>query len=248
MSRSAPARRSSGPAKPPANATGLEGYFHRSELPLASLIFLLPMIVAYEVGVRRAAAMEITASRLLMEFFDLFGATGHSLPALAVVGILLACHIARKDPWRIDLATLGGMGLESVLLVAPVMMLLALVRHWCVLAGGAGVRTQVLLSFGAGIYEELVFRLIAFGLLSLLLMDVLKLPKRLAVPLVVFVSSVAFSLYHYLGPEPFYLQTFAFRTAAGAYFGLIFLFRGFGITAGCHAAYDIVAILLSRLG
>jgi membrane protease YdiL (CAAX protease family) len=60
----------------------------------------------------------------------------------------------------------------------------------------------------------------------------------------VVISSLAFSLYHYLGSEPFSPQTFAFRTAAGFYFGAVFVFRGFGISAGSHAAYDVVVTLL----
>jgi membrane protease YdiL (CAAX protease family) len=60
-------------------------------------------------------------------------------------------------------------------------------------------------------------------------------------------SSLLFSLYHYLGHEQFDLRTFAFRTAAGAYFGAVFIFRGFGITAGTHAAYDIYIVALRAL-
>jgi hypothetical protein len=61
------------------------------------------------------------------------------------------------------------------------------------------------------------------------------------------ISSLLFAGYHYLGSEPFIWQTFAFRTAAGLYFGVIFVFRGFGITAGSHAAYDVLIVLLRLL-
>jgi hypothetical protein len=57
-------------------------------------------------------------------------------------------------------------------------------------------------------------------------------------------SAVAFSAYHYLGAEQFDLPTFAFRTVAGVYFGGMFLARGFGVTAGSHAAYDVLVTLL----
>jgi hypothetical protein len=66
--------------------------------------------------------------------------------------------------------------------------------------------------------------------------------------LMVFVSAGLFALYHYWDTsEPFVGRIFAFRTAAGVYFGVIFLLRGFGVTAASHAVYDIIftATLLS---
>jgi membrane protease YdiL (CAAX protease family) len=99
---------------------------------------------------------------------------------------------------------------------------------------------------GAGIYEELVFRLIGFTVLNLILLDLLHFPKPLGILLIVLISAFLFSAYHYLGYEAFQWRTFVFRTAAGVYFGTIFLLRGFGVTAGSHAAYDlIVAALLA---
>jgi hypothetical protein len=69
----------------------------------------------------------------------------------------------------------------------------------------------------------------------------------------VVVSAISFSLYHYqlplftfsglTGSEPFEWQSFIFRTLAGIYFGMIFLIRGFGLTAGAHASYDIIIVL-----
>ncbi len=228
------------------------GYFHRSELPLTSLLFLLPPIIIYEIAVRWIYSTEIIASRLLQDFFQFFGATGRSLPALAVVGILLAWHIARNDPWRIYPGTLLGMILESLLLVAPVLAIYAVCAQYVPLAGVTGLsaasesmRGMMVLSLGAGIYEELIFRLIAFTLLDLILIDLLAIPRRLSLLLMLIIPAVLFAMYHYLGHEQFQWQSFAFRTAAGVYFGVIFLLRGFGITAGTHAAYDLFVVGLA---
>jgi membrane protease YdiL (CAAX protease family) len=103
------------------------------------------------------------------------------------------------------------------------------------------------LSVGAGIYEELVFRLMAFTLLSLLFVDLLGMKRFWAYLLMVLTSSLAFSLYHYWGNEPFVMRTFAFRTFAGVFFGAVFAFRGFGVSAGTHASYDILINLLQSL-
>jgi hypothetical protein len=61
---------------------------------------------------------------------------------------------------------------------------------------------------------------------------------------VVLLSAVIFSGYHYLGAETFQFRTFAFRSLAGIYFGVLFLTRGFGVTAATHAAYDILVLLV----
>lgn len=231
------------------------GYFVRAELPLHSLVFLLPLIVLYELGSRFVVAasdphhseQRIIAFTLMRDFFNLFGATGKYLPALAVVGILFAWHLARGDSWKIDPSTLLGMAAESVLLAIPLICLgIAMVRY-VPLAGSEWldrVASAVIMSVGAGIYEELVFRLIAFTLLSLILIDVLGVGRTRAYLLMVVISSLLFAGYHYLGDEPFSGRIFAFRTLAGAFFSLVFAFRGFGITAGTHTAYDILLVLI----
>ena len=230
------------------------GYFHRAEMPLSSLLFLLPMIVFYELGTRyisystHQSEQRIIAFNLLQQFFGFFGATGRYLPALAVVGILMAWHIARKDPWEARFGTIGGMLLESFLLALPLILMgFAAARYWSLSASRVTPSSLIVLSLGAGIYEELVFRLMALTILHLILIDLFALKKGLAILLMVSISSLLFAGYHYLGSEPFVWQTFAFRTAAGLYFGVIFVFRGFGITAGSHASYDVLIVLLRLL-
>ena len=78
-------------------------YFRRAELPLNSLAFLLPLIVIYELGTRLIVApshgptQRIIAFTMMQQFFNFFGATGRYLPALAVIVILLAWHLARRE-------------------------------------------------------------------------------------------------------------------------------------------------------
>ena len=228
------------------------GYFQRSELPLPSLAFLLPFLVIYELGTSyfawdpvRHSEQRIIAFNLLQQFFHLFGASGRYLPALAVVGILLAWHIARGDRWQIEVKHLAAMLCESALLAVPLIALgFAAARFLPLFAIHYPPPNMLVLSVGAGIYEELVFRLISFTVLSFLFIDVLEVRRGWAYLLIVVVSSFLFSLYHYLGNEPFQMRSFAFRTLAGFYFGAVFVFRGFGITAGSHAAYDLIVVLL----
>lgn len=248
---------------PPSGLTGPSvGYLQLSALPLTSLLFLVPLIVVYEVGTRWYAVdpvshveQRIVAFNLMQQFFALFGATGQYMPAGAVVSILLFWHVARNDQVFPGVGTLLTMGAESTMSALPLVGLGFLFQHFLPLQTSTGdPRPLLVLSVGAGVYEEMMFRLVAFTLLSFLLVDLLAVPKARAVPVMVVVSAVAFSLYHYrlpvypfylyLGSEPFDWQSFAFRTMAGIYFGLIFVWRGFGLTAGSHAAYDLLIVLL----
>ncbi len=208
------------------------GYLERSEAPLASLILLLPLIIAYEVGTQffTSAAQhghdqQIIAFTLLQQFFHFFGATGRHLPALAVIGVLLTWHIARKDPWRVEVGTLICMGIESLIMAVPLLLFgYVLARYFPLSAANRGPGDLLIMSFGAGIYEEFFFRLAIFTVLSLFLRDLLKIDRAPANLLIVVISAILFSAYHYLSPvEHFVWRTALFRTVAGIFFGLLFL-------------------------
>jgi hypothetical protein len=236
------------------------GYLQKSQTPLTCLLFLLPMLILYEIGThyfatdfRHHTETRIKAFDYMLRFFHWFGAGGKYLPALAVGAILLAWHIARNDRWDLDFGTAGCMVLESIAWCLPLFALDALSKTYIPLRASAALpgdpwSEMLVLAMGAGIYEELVFRLAAFSMLSLLFVDILQIRRVWAVLLMVLISSVLFARYHYQdGGEAFLWQTFAFRTVAGIYFGALFLRRGFGITCGAHAAYDILAVLLPVL-
>jgi hypothetical protein len=113
---------------------------------------------------------------------------------------------------------------------------------------------NLLTGIGAGIYEELIFRLILIGLSMIFLETILGIRHIRAVIISVIISSVLFSLHHHFvflngqftrTADIFTMTRFTFRTVAGVFFAIIFAVRGFGIAAGAHAFYDIIATLLN---
>ncbi len=228
--------------------------------PVTSLVFLLPLVVVYELGtllmagnLPEALHSRVIAFQLLHRFLALFGATIFYLPGLLVPAILVAWHVATGDTWRVHKRTLGLMAVESLLLAIPLVVFYnvgsSYVNLWSPLAAPAaeGWHGKLLLSIGAGIYEELLFRLILISLLGMIMIDLARLPEPPSVFFMVLISATAFSLYHYLGPETFSWPTFMFRAVAGGYLAGIFILRGFGITVGCHVVYDILAMILNAL-
>jgi len=112
---------------------------------------------------------------------------------------------------------------------------------------------DIITGIGAGIYEELVFRLILICLLMLLFQDAMRLSHKSSIILSVLISAALFSAHHHIvfldgqfgRITDFDWTSFSFRTMAGIYFAILFAIRGFGITAGAHAFYDIIAAILN---
>jgi len=238
----------------------LSGYLAETHSPLHCLVFLLPMLVAYEAGLYLlepvpgyAGPAKIVAEDLFEKFLAAFGAGGLHLPALAIVAILVACQIFGKHPWRVHWPTLLGMTGESLLLALPLLALNQAVSRMAGIGLLAGSRAEawqekLLLSLGAGIYEELVFRLILISLLSFLLIDLAELPKASALAAIIVLSSLAFALqHHYPGSEEFEATRFAFRLLAGGYLASVFVLRGFAVAVGCHAFYDIIVVTTNAM-
>ena len=115
------------------------------------------------------------------------------------------------------------------------------------------VMMDLLTGIGAGIYEELIFRLFLISLSMIFFETVLGIHRTKAVIISVIISSVLFSLHHHFifldgqfaKKEIFTMTRFAFRTIAGIFFAVLYAVRGFGIAAGTHAFYDIIATLLN---
>jgi membrane protease YdiL (CAAX protease family) len=251
----------------PATAAQRTDYLSRSREPLHILIFLAPLVIAYEIGAAvylaggaGGVAEDIRAHRLLADFFEAFGVGGFYLPGIALVVVLLVWQVISRNPWRIRRGTVGGMLLESIVWTFPLLVLAQLFASAQAPAddapplaasiiaqappGGATtledlpLAARATIAIGAGLYEELLFRLVAIAFLHLLLADALGVPSRWADILSIFGAAIAFAAYH---DDP---SNFVFYAVAGVYFGALFIFRGFGIAVAVHAIYDLVALLL----
>ncbi len=240
--------------------SGGNGYWSGTRKPLNCLLFVVPLLAAYEAGViwlggRDSDAFRSGADAWLRGGLEYFGLNRPWLvPTMVVVG-LLVWHIAKQDPWRISLGTLGGMLCESLLFACVLVVLAQLqsygVKNWQM---GAATTTSIpteraaamaVIFLGAGIYEEVLFRLCLLPMCHGLFLTSGVRPA-LAAFLAALATSLAFSLAHYVGPagEPFRLFSFGFRTFAALFFALLFMLRGFGITVGAHAAYDLIVGLM----
>ncbi|MBX3323862.1 MAG: CPBP family intramembrane metalloprotease [Phycisphaeraceae bacterium] len=233
----------------------LAGYARASKAPWQILCLLLPLIVVYEVGsliyltspeTDQVATVE--ADRLLGAAFERFGVTGLHLPGVVVVVVLLVWHLLTRDSWRIRWTVLLGMVAESALWTFP-LLVIAVLLDPTALAQGTDVRSwdlgaRITISIGAGLYEELLFRMIIIAAAHFALVDLLRVPERAGAIAAVAISAVLFGWYHLPAGMGFDLGWFLFYCAAGAYFGVVYLLRDFGIVVATHAIYDLIVLVL----
>jgi len=219
--------------------------------PLASLLFLSPLLAFYVVGlIWMRPDLAARADVLLREALEFLGVTGVLAPTWLVVIVLLVWHLVRRDPWQISWSLLGLMAAETVLLAVPLLALervfhalwhAAPLQMGTPLPGAAPWLAVVMTSIGAGVYEELLFRLLLVGGAVFILSHVLKDDSFGARLAVVLIAAALFSGAHVIdNPRLFAWVPFLFRAAAGTYLGFIFLYRGFGIAAGVHILFDLV--------
>lgn len=239
-------------------------YWHRSASSFMSVTFLIPLIVLYEVGTiivdtaTSTPGMRNAADVWTKKIFSLFGLADDAVVLAVVIAVVwLATFVEQKSrtqEWpRVRLRTLGLMVLESCVYG----MLLGTVVSWMTArfltlpfaasfsaSAGTGLFTNLVLSLGAGIYEELVFRFFLLGALSMAFRQLFG--KELGVVLAIGLASFVFSAFHYIGPfgDPVELTSFLFRFFGGVVLSVMYLTRGIGITAYAHAIYDVQFYLL----
>jgi hypothetical protein len=249
-------------SKSKSQSAGNLGYMDDTQKPLNCLVFLLPLLILYEVGMVFSSKDifayqmdRVIAFQLVYKFIALFGFSAIYFPGLLVVAALLFWQLTTANNWKINTRTVLGMYLESTLLAIPLLVLSNVASSHSTTMAALDSQSviqnpwmsKLLLSVGAGIYEELLFRLLLILILDMLFQDVFKLGEGPSIFIIMFISAILFSLYHYLGDESFRWNSFMFRMMAGGYLAGVYILRGFGVVVGCHMIYDVAALIMNSL-
>jgi len=219
------------------------------------LALTLPIFLVYHLGVVllpvRNAADPVTA--------ELKALANQSLPLYA--GLTLAVGIA----FILVLATLGrreALSGRRFALIAVEGALYAFLMRFAgayvvgslrlapppVVGENLTAFSGLIMSLGAGFYEEIAFRVGLFGLGALLIkatfgkgMKGLTLVFGWAV-----IAASVFAGWHYVGAlgDPWSVQTFVFRAVCGLVLTAIFAFRGFAPAVWTHALYDVWVMVI----
>ena len=234
----------------------VRSYWATSRSHRYSLVFALPLLVTYEVleavapirssgGVIRNGADVILAELASW----IFGARGPLILMAIVIGASVVLIWRDRGAGPVRARVFAMMVGESLLLAAAFGFVVGIatmqvLHSLSVPAGAESSVARLTLSIGAGLYEELLFRVILVAAFANGL-RFLGFGRMLGGGLAVFAGALIFSAFHYIGPlgEPFRMESFVFRAIAGLAFSALYLTRGFGITAWTHALYDIGVLL-----
>lgn len=236
---------------------GLRHYLDASRDPFSSAVLLVPLFLFYQVGILATGNLRNGVDFVTSTLFTAFNGslTGYlAFNGVVLVGFAVALAALRKKgrtgkrhweprivPWMVlectlyavvfgavVVAMIRGLGLGGLLGVglaadAPSQM---------------GFIDKLVMSAGAGLYEEIVFRLVLMGGLFWLAHRVMSMPRFVSATLALVISSVVFSAVHHIS-EPFTLSAFTFRVFAGAAFALLYQTRGLAVAAYTHTLYDV---------
>ncbi len=233
-------------------ASPFQNYLKESQRPAYSAAILLPFFIIYHVGTIVLRTTYINgADALIMRILSVLSVHSAFASALVLLACFVIWQLRTRSSWKVDGPKLFLMLGESLFFA----ILLFVVFGWLSVhlstlhgrAGAGGGLTRLVLYCGAGIYEELVFRGFLLGGLLLLFTRGLKMQTTPASIWAALLAALLFSLFHYVGStgDQFTLAGFVQRAMGGLYFSVLFVTRGFGITAASHALYDIIVGLLA---
>jgi hypothetical protein len=237
-------------------------YWQVSRTPRYSLLFALPLLVFYQVLTVVLAHGERSvrngADVILQSLFTaVAGAWGPLVFMICLIGagLWLVTRDMRAHGSRLRSGVFVAMLGESIALALIFGFVVGSVTSGVLgmlqtLAVPRGPEmdwwTRLMVSLGAGIYEELLFRVLLVGALAATARALCGWRPPTAGFVATFVGATIFSAFHYIGPygDRLQLYSFAFRMVAGLFFSGLYLARGFGITAWTHALYDVLLLVM----
>lgn len=203
-------------------------------------------------------AAKLEAQDMLVRFFDLFGVIGLHLPALVLVVTLILQHVLSRESWKIVPFVPLAMIAESAFLTGPLIVLAVvlepvaaamLVQSTETVQSVSSLSTSqgMFLAFGAGLYEEMLFRLVLITIIHFIVTDALGFKDRTGKVIAIVISALAFAWHHNEIFSPtggINIRLALFYSLAGAYFGILFISRGLGIAVGAHLMYDLLVFVI----
>ncbi len=229
----------------------MNDYFSRSKRLSNSFIFILPLLVLYEVGiVLLGSSVKNSADVMVKMPLAFLGRYGSITFNMIIVIIFFVAVIRLEKEKKLRFRIYIPMFLESfvyAIILGPIAgnAVGYILQRFLAAPMTSGTWMQIVLSVGAGVYEEIVFRFLLLGALNLLFFKLLNMRKFFGIVFSIVIASALFSGIHYIGSlsDTFTSQSFLFRFIAGAILSGVYIFRGLGIAVYTHAIYDVLLVL-----
>ncbi|HHT9130305.1 MAG TPA: CPBP family intramembrane glutamic endopeptidase [Candidatus Brocadiaceae bacterium] len=230
----------------------MKSYFHRSKSLANSFLFILPLLILYEVGIAmQGSSIKNVADIIIKTPFSIFGKNGSLIfNSLVIVFLFISVFYIEKKyqfssiifiPMLTEsLAYALFIGYGVGFIVYKVLFTYTLAKPFSM-----DKFLGIILSVGAGVYEEIVFRLLLLSALYFIFTNLLKINKPIGVTISVILGALVFTSMHYLGAlsDNFTYTNFTFRLLSGLVLSTIFMLRGLGIAVYTHSIYDVLSVL-----
>ena len=206
----------------------------RSNL-LTQVVLVFPALLVYELGVVALGLRQRNGVDLITdEIGARIGYATFSVLLLVVFAVLVfALRREQRFEWKALIPVLLESGIYALTMGTFIIFVMVDILHM-----------SPRMALGAGVHEELFFRLLLLGGLAHVLQRAL--PRTTAILLAFLISSALFSAAHHLGRfgDPFTIGVFTYRLLAGLVFATIYWFRGFAVVVYTHALYDVYVMIL----
>ena len=232
-------------------------YLLKSKTSFYSFLFTLPLFFFYEINIFFLSWDDILVvrngadflMRNILESFDIYGLYGLGLVFFLGLLVTYIFFIKEDQQQEVNVNFLFIMLAESMLWSVVLYFLLFKFMVLLMNPIGKTILQQVTLAIGAGIYEEFLFRVLLIAGLSGILGFVFMWDKTFKNIIAVVLSGGIFSAFHFMGEygDFFSMELFLIRFIAGLILGVLYMYRGFGITAYTHSIYDLIVLIRMTL-
>lgn len=220
------------------------------------LVLTLPIFLLYHVGVAflplRNAADLVTSQLVELAERSL---TMYLMLTVTVGAVVIVLFLGLGQKRALRWQRFAMIAVEGVVYAIALRVVAGYVVGQLRLDAGMvprlGLFSGMVMSFGAGFYEELFFRVGLFGIVGhLVMLAAVSSPTAWKKGFFwlgwALLTSMLFSAWHHLGEmgEPFSLNAFVFRWVSGLVFTLIFTLRGFATVVWTHTLYDVWVLVL----
>ena len=231
-------------------------YFSNTHTLLYSFLFSLPLFLVYETLIiisqpNADQLVRISVDVWMKSIFTMLGvnAVSFSLLVVLIVGIIIL-YRERERLKELNLKYFPVLIIESILYAIVFAYISSFLTNLLLNISASDPIDQLsylqklALSLGAGLYEELFFRVILVSFFIFIFNKLFNNKKWASVTAAVILSAFLFSAVHYMGSmgDFFTLNSFLFRFIFGMILNGIYISRGFGVAAWTHALYDVLVI------
>ena len=228
-------------------------YFLQTRSSFYSFLFTIPLFFIYEVGILFLSKDDILVvrngadflMRSILESFGIFGLYG--LGAIFLIGFIITYIYFFNDNSNKSIRAdyLFIMIFESVCWALILYFLLSKFMLALLNPIGKTIAQQVTLAVGAGIYEEFLFRVMLISGLTGIIGVVFLWNEKTRKAAALIIAAGIFSAFHFMGDygDYFSMELFLLRFFAGIVLGILYISRGFGITAYAHSIYDLIVLI-----